>query len=248
MDQRPEDRLRRIGGRIWLLPGSADTDRPHLAVIVGDRHTLMVDAGNSAAHAGLLLSALACAGLRPPDYLAITHWHWDHTFGAAAIPALMVAHPLVRERLAEMQTWAWDDAAMEERLRSGQEIEFCTRMIQKELPSREGLLLRLPDLTIAGEAAFDLGGVTCRLVPLPGDHGPDGIGVWVEEEGLLFAGDALGEDLYHGAPHYTRAGLGALLAALGRIPAPRVVSSHDDRLEPLAEVMAELLGEQERLE
>ena len=239
--------LERLGTRIWCSPADHDVDRPHLAAVVGERRTLMLDAGNSPAHARLFLDALADLALRPPDVLAITHWHWDHVFGASKIPALMVAHPLVGAQLAEMQTWAWDEASMAERVRTGREIEFCSAMIQKEMPSREGLRIRVPDLTIAGPATFDLGGVHCHLVPLPGDHGPDGMGLWVEEEDLLFVGDSLSPDAYHGPAHYTRAGLTGLIAALEAVPAGRMLHSHADELERREDVLAELNEALERL-
>jgi glyoxylase-like metal-dependent hydrolase (beta-lactamase superfamily II) len=136
---------------------------------------------------------------------------------------------------------------MAERVRTGQEIEFCSTMIQQELPSREGLRIRMPDLAIAGPATFDLGDVHCHLVPLPGDHGPDGMGVWVEEEDLLFVGDALSPDAYHGPVHYTRAGLAGHNAALAAVPAGRLLHSHGDDLERREDVLAELVEELARL-
>ena len=46
--------------------------------------TLIVDAGNSPRHARLLLDEVARLPIPSPTYLALTHWHWDHVFGASA--------------------------------------------------------------------------------------------------------------------------------------------------------------------
>ena len=49
----------------WLPPGPPD--RPSLCAVVGDRRTLMLDAGSSAAHAREFLDALAVQGATRPS-------------------------------------------------------------------------------------------------------------------------------------------------------------------------------------
>ena len=67
----------------WLPPGPPD--RPALCAVVGSDHTLLLDSGSSPSHVRLLLDGLAAAGAPPPRYVALTHWHWDHVFGAAEL-------------------------------------------------------------------------------------------------------------------------------------------------------------------
>ena len=85
----------------WMSPGKPD--RPSLAAVVGTERTLMLDAGASAAHARLFLDALKNAGVRAPDQIALTHWHWDHVFGAAAIGAPVIAHARTRDQLKVLE-------------------------------------------------------------------------------------------------------------------------------------------------
>jgi glyoxylase-like metal-dependent hydrolase (beta-lactamase superfamily II) len=76
-----QQRLNQISHHVhWLSPDSA-TDRPVVGAVAGARGTLVVDAGNSPAHAQLLLRELAGRGVAPPAFVALTHWHWDHVFG-----------------------------------------------------------------------------------------------------------------------------------------------------------------------
>jgi glyoxylase-like metal-dependent hydrolase (beta-lactamase superfamily II) len=65
--------LHRISDRVyWLPPGPPD--RPSLCAVVGERRTLMLDAGASAAHARLFLDGLAAEEVAPPSYVAATDW------------------------------------------------------------------------------------------------------------------------------------------------------------------------------
>jgi glyoxylase-like metal-dependent hydrolase (beta-lactamase superfamily II) len=77
-------RLNQISQHVYWLPPDATTDRPTLGAVVGERATLIVDAGNSPAHAELFLNELANAGAPAPAYLVLTHSHWDHVFGVSA--------------------------------------------------------------------------------------------------------------------------------------------------------------------
>jgi hypothetical protein len=49
----------------WMPPGAPD--RPSLCAVVGDRRTLMLDAGSSKAHAREFLDALSARGRRATE-------------------------------------------------------------------------------------------------------------------------------------------------------------------------------------
>src|SRR5436190_734052 len=85
----------------WLSPNSA-TDRPTLGVIAGERGTLIVDAGNSPAHARHLLDEMAHRGLAAPTFVLLTHWHWDHIFGATEFHVPILAHAETKRIVNEM--------------------------------------------------------------------------------------------------------------------------------------------------
>ncbi|HOG47967.1 MAG TPA: MBL fold metallo-hydrolase [Anaerolineae bacterium] len=231
-------RLNRIGSHVYWLPPDDTTDRPILGAVVGARGTLIVDAGNSPAHANLLLCELARLGVAPPRYVALTHWHWDHVCGTSASDVPILASRETRRVVAAMAELDWSDQALERRVREGNEIEFCRSMMCAELPDRSGLVIRPPDLSFDGEVALDLGGVTCRMVHVGGDHGADCSVVYVEGDRVMFLGDCLGDDLYHGAPAYTVDRLFPLLDRLLGFGAEWYLEAHDP--EPVsAQQMAE---------
>ena len=89
--------LKRLTHRIFYLPHEEETDRPALYYIRGDRYSLAVDAGSSDAHRRKFYAALAAAGLRAPDFTAVTHWHWDHSFALHSVPGLTIASAATNE-------------------------------------------------------------------------------------------------------------------------------------------------------
>jgi glyoxylase-like metal-dependent hydrolase (beta-lactamase superfamily II) len=229
--------LKRLSQRAWFLTPVSRTDRPVLGVIEGDRTTLVVDAGNSAAHARQLAETMAAKGLRPlgrADMIALTHWHWDHVFGAAHLPAAVIASRATDAMLGVMAGWRWDDAALDERVAAKTEIAFCRTRIRRELPEPRTVRIRRADRTIDGPVDIDLGGVTARLIPVGGDHAPDSIVVFVPEEKVLFLSDCAYPDIYHGPQRYDAAVLLPLLDRLSALDADVLLWGHDRTPMPRA--------------
>ena len=93
--------LNKLGERTFWLPHQPENDRPMLVLLKGDRLALAVDAGASAVHVEEFYAQLDDAGLPRPDLTAITHWHWDHTFGMHRANGLTVACRRTGELLAQ---------------------------------------------------------------------------------------------------------------------------------------------------
>ena len=211
--------MRRLTDRIWYLPATDATDRPNLAVVSGQRASLAVDAGNSPAHAREFLDAVANCGFAPLRYAVITHWHWDHVFGLAALDLPALAHRETRLRVLEQASLDWSDEALNARVIAGTEAAFCRDMIRAELPDRSGLVIRAPDITFDERVEVDLGGLSVVIEHVGGDHGPDCSIVHIPEERALLLGDCLGADIYDGPPAYTRDRLFGLIDRLSRYEA-----------------------------
>ena len=188
----------------WLSPNST-TDRPILGAIVGSRGTVLVDAGNSPAHLQILVDELAKRQLPTPTFAMLTHWHWDHVFGASALAVPIFAHVETRRIMTVMAGFDWSDAALDQRVAEGTEIAFCRDMLKVEWPDRRNLVIRPPDIGVASQVDVDLGGVTARFIHVGGDHSPDSSVVYVPEDCVMFLGDCLGDDLHHGPRRLTTA-------------------------------------------
>jgi cyclase len=102
-----------------------------------------------------------------------THHHADHSGGNYLFPeAQIISQELCRTLMESKSRKALETAKLE----------------NKELGEAQVVL---PNVTFRnGSLYFLVGKRTIRIFPLPG-HTPDGIGVLLEEERILFAGDAM---------------------------------------------------------
>jgi glyoxylase-like metal-dependent hydrolase (beta-lactamase superfamily II) len=182
--------LQQISERVyWLAPGPPD--RPSLCAVVGDRATLMLDAGSSAAHAQLVLDGLAADGVRPPSYVVLTHSHWDHVFGADEIGATVIAHELTAETLAELAATDWSDEALDRRVADGVVSAEHAEHVKEELPSPRDVRVAQADIVFREGLDVELGGTTVRVRHVGGDHAADSCIAHVKPDGVVFLGDAL---------------------------------------------------------
>ncbi len=175
-----------------------------------------MDAGNSPAHARLLLAEMAQLGNIRPNYIALTHWHWDHVFGSAEFDAPLIAQCETAQIVKEMAQLDWRDEVLDARVAAGTEIDFCRTMIKAEMADRSELVIRPPDITFTQEMTLDLGDVTCVLRHVGGDHSADSIIIYIPEEKVVFLGDALYVDIYNEPRRYTTRKLFPLIDACWR--------------------------------
>jgi cyclase len=154
----------------------------------GARRALAVDCGSDPAEGQAVLDALAGAGRRP-DWLVYTHSHEDHAGGSGPFRAAGVT--------------AVAQAAAPEGLR-----RLVARRADREGPAAAAAGLQWPEVLFEGELRLDLGGRTARLLPAPG-HSPDSACVFLEPDGILFAGDTA----VTGIPPAFGSGDGRVLAA-----------------------------------
>ena len=235
----PENTLTQTSPHVyWLPPGPPD--RPALCAVVGSEHTLLLDAGSSPAHVRQLLDGLTAARVRPPRYVTLTHWHWDHVFGAAELGVPVIAQTLTADRLATMAGYDWSNAALDERVKTGEEIIECARDVKIELPEPRHVTIAVPDLVF--QTALDVhlgGGVTCHIQHVGGDHSADSSVMMVEPDKVLFLGDCLYDASgYEPARYYTRRQLYPLLDTLLGFDPQCVIEGHGPAVISRAEFEA----------
>ncbi|PYZ97637.1 Zn-dependent hydrolase [Alteribacter lacisalsi] len=221
-----EQKLISLSKAISYLTPVGPTDRPILMSVSGDRHTLMIDGGNSEAHAKLFLEKLHEAGKPQPTLAAVTHWHWDHVFGLSALSVPVISSVDTRREMEKLAVYSWDDAALDQRVNEGIEIPFCANAIREEFPGERDMTIVLPDITFEDELTIDLGGLTCVLKQVGGDHAPDGIVVYIKEERVLFLADAIVPDLYAPSWRFTARETLSLLDKIEAFDAQTYVISH----------------------
>lgn len=222
--------FKQLTSRIWYQTPVSETDRPILAVVRGEKHQLMIDAGNSSAHAALFLEEMKKHNLGSPDLLAMTHWHWDHIFGMKHLRLPSMATQQTITRMKEMQPYAWTDAALQERMDQGIEIPFCADAIKLEFGTTRDIEVVLPTIGFTGQLEIDLGGVQCQLIEVENDHSPGSLLVYIPEERVVFLGDAMYADIFSSKWNYTVERTKRLLAAIDRLEADYYVWSHGEAM------------------
>jgi glyoxylase-like metal-dependent hydrolase (beta-lactamase superfamily II) len=220
--------LKKITNKVHYLPHYSETDRPALGLICGDNFSLVVDSGNSPAHASDFLELVKSMDTSPLKFVVITHWHWDHIFGIKTMDLLTISTDETKKKLEYLKTLKWDDASLDARVESGEEIEFCRDMIKLEMPTRDSLELKMPDLTFENKIEIDLGGVTCVVEHVGGVHAQDSAVIYIPEEKVMFLGDCIYQDFYSGEWSYDKNELIILLDKIKKYDVNCYVTGHQD--------------------
>jgi len=175
----------------WMPPGPPD--RPSLCAVVGDRRTLMLDAGSSNAHAREFLDALWAESGARPSAVVYTHSHWDHVFGGAALNAQVIAQASTAQQLIELAATDWSDEGLDRRVAAGLASPQHAAHVREELPSPRSVEVAPADILFQEGLDIHLGGATVRVRHVGGDHSPDSSVMYVEPDRVLFLGDCLCE-------------------------------------------------------
>jgi len=144
----------------------------------------------------------------PVRYVINTHYHADHAWGNCFFPgATVIAHAISREIMLEK-----GNASLE--------------AVKKQNPLFKQVKLVEPHMTFSeGSLTLRIGKKTLILSPMPG-HSVDGISVLVEEDRVLFAGDAFMPIPYvvDGNPD----DLAASIKRIGKMGLENIVQGHGD--------------------
>jgi glyoxylase-like metal-dependent hydrolase (beta-lactamase superfamily II) len=108
----------------------------------------------------------------PVRYVINTHYHADHAWGTYFFPGTtVIAHALCREWLQERGIPSLENS-------------------RKQTQTFRNLKIILPQITFGeGQLSLRVGKKNLTLMPLPG-HSADNVAVLVEEDRVLFSGDA----------------------------------------------------------
>ncbi|WP_147534835.1 MBL fold metallo-hydrolase [Bacillus marasmi] len=222
-------KLIKFSNHLYYLTPSHVTDRPVLGAIVGKKHVLMVDGGNSPNHVELFLRELEKQGVKPPSLVLLTHWHWDHIFGLSELSIPIIAQNKTIEKIKYLSGLSWDLASLNYRVQTDEEISFCADMMKKEYgESIEQIQVVHPTIGFNKELYLDLGDLSCRIEHVGGDHAEDSTIIYIEEERFMFLGDSTSCDIYAKKRKYTAGKLIPLMNRLEEYEAEWYLHSHTD--------------------
>jgi glyoxylase-like metal-dependent hydrolase (beta-lactamase superfamily II) len=175
----------------WMPPGPPD--RPSLCGVVGDRHTLMLDAGSSKAHMRAFLDALSAESAARPSAVVYSHSHWDHVLGGAELGGQVIVHVSTAEQLTELGARDWSDEGLDRRVAAGHSSPQHAENVKEELPAPRTVEVAPADIVFQDGLDIELGGVTVRVRHVDGNHSAESSVMYVEPDRVLFLGDCMYE-------------------------------------------------------
>jgi glyoxylase-like metal-dependent hydrolase (beta-lactamase superfamily II) len=219
--------LEQITDRIYYMEFMDNTDRPTLSYIKGDRYALAIDAGNSKMHVKEFYSLLDKEGLPQPDYIVITHYHWDHTLGMNAISGKSIVCDATNAKLLEMEKWSWTENDIQKRVEKGLCTDFCKNNIINEYDCLDDIKVVTGDIVFKNELVVDLGGVHCIIKHITAPHTDDSVVVYVPSEKIIFIGDADCGDYYNLNGQYDKLKLKSYIEFIQELNFDKYVVGHD---------------------
>lgn len=173
-----EHKTMRVSDHVYVIPDGRVNLVPNIGMIVGNRATLVVDAGMGPRNGQVVLRELAKVSKNADLYFTTTHFHPEHVTGAQAFPA---STKVVRSEVQEQE--------LEQK-----QPEFIRNFSQRT-PEIKALLAdvkpRAPDILFDREVKIDLGGVTARVFLVGPGHTRGDTAIYVEEDKVLFTGDVV---------------------------------------------------------
>ena len=141
-------------------------------IILTSEGTIVIDTLPFPKETRAMLAFITERSKGPVRYVINTHYHSDHTNGNYLFPeAEIIAHRLCRETLVR-----WGEQSLE--------------AAKRDTPGLGEVRVRLPNIVFEHDMYIHLGDRSLLLTPLPG-HSSDSIGVLIEGDKILFAGDAM---------------------------------------------------------
>jgi glyoxylase-like metal-dependent hydrolase (beta-lactamase superfamily II) len=169
----------KLTDHVWAIPDFNVGLVPNVGIIVGGKTTVVVDTGMGTANGEAIVRELKKVSKNADVYLVTTHYHPEHSLGAAAFKGAKIV-------MTRMQQ---------------QDMTELGKAIQDTFASRSALNASLlkdvtyptADILFDREHRLDLGGVQARLMW----RGPSAMHtrgdtmVWIEEDRVLFTGDVV---------------------------------------------------------
>lgn len=173
----------RVSASAWFVQGDAALGSranrnfiSNAGFIVTSDGVVVIDALGAPVLARELLQQIRRITPLPVTHVIVTHYHADHIYGLQEfrkIGARIVAH---RGALEYMQSETAAARLVASRVELSPWVDASTTLVR-------------PDEWIEGPTERVIGGVRLRLQPVGPAHTPEDLVVFLEKEGVLFAGD-----------------------------------------------------------
>lgn len=164
-------RKERVTDNVYVFTSEAYAQATAGAIITSEG-TVVIDTLPFPRETREMIDFLRGESRRGIRYVVNTHHHADHVYGNYLFEeADIVSSEKCREAMRKTGEKNLAEA-------------------KQQTPELAEVVLRLPNITFPDKITFQLGERAVRLMPLPG-HTLDAVGVYIEGDKILFAGDAV---------------------------------------------------------
>jgi glyoxylase-like metal-dependent hydrolase (beta-lactamase superfamily II) len=167
-----------LGPHTYAIPDGNVAGVPNVGIVVGSRATLVVDTGLGRRNGEAILREVAKVSRNAALYIVTTHFHVEHTMGYTAFP------PSAQYVNSTIQEAEFTEAGM-------RQVETFAARSPLSAELLKDAARRPAAVTFDREHVLDLGGVRARLVVVGPTHTKGDTVVFVEGDGVLFAGDVV---------------------------------------------------------
>ena len=177
----------KLTDHVWAIPDFNVGMVPNVGIIVGSKATLVVDTGLGPRNGEAIVREMKKVSKNADVYLVTTHYHPEHSLGAAAFKGAKVLMTRVQQQdMSELGKQIQDTFAS----RSALNAELLN-----------GVVYPTPDILFDRDYRLDLGGVHARLMwrGPAAMHTRGDTMIFVEEDRVLFTGDVVMSQRFLGA-------------------------------------------------
>jgi glyoxylase-like metal-dependent hydrolase (beta-lactamase superfamily II) len=160
---------------------------PNVALIIGERATLVVDTGLGPRNGATITRAVNKLSPNTKLFLTTTHFHPEHAGGEPGFPPGTI---LIRGAVQQKEM---DQRGVEM-------MELFSKRSAQYAELLAGVKLRTPDVLFDKEAQLDLGGVTARLMWLGAAHTKGDELIYIQPDNVLISGDIVQNKLVPSLP------------------------------------------------
>lgn len=168
----------KLADHTYVIPDNDVFIVPNVGIVVGARATLVIDPGLGRRNGETVLREVAKVSRNTELYIASTHFHAEHTTGYTAFPD---SAKYVNSTVQEAEFAAG----------GAQQFQAFSRFSPMAGELLRDFRPRKADITFEREYTLDLGGVRVRFLVVGPTHTRGDTGFFVEEDGVLFAGDVV---------------------------------------------------------
>ena len=166
----------KVSEHVYVIPDGNVGGVPNVGIVVGTNVTLVIDTGLGPRNGQTVLREVEKVSKNSQIFIVGTHFHSEHILGESAFPA---SAKVIRARAQQQDIEQF-----------GVQPNFATRS-----PAMAELMkdsqFRRADEIFDSEKTLDLGGVRARLVWFGGTHTNGDTLIFIEGDGVLFAGDVI---------------------------------------------------------